>query len=370
MNQSSETRSTKGRADGSQSDPSGASGTPSFYDLLLRTYTANFQALRLPDPEHLDGQALFAVTEHCVRFIDLTSAFLTKQIGSEVSLSVKFLWEMAEGEDPALHTVFRSTNTRAMREAYAPINNFSYAKNTAFKALLDGWPSITSFASDNLLEDIVHRRYENANSNWVIFYTATAVVTIPSAPGADIFPIGFVCADAKKEGLDTPEIRLTLESAASHLYNVLGVLFAGKRSDQTSRARAKTKQTMAVIPCGWNADAHGLRPIDHENQLAFQKTIEKIEFVYATDPAFTGEAPRPLSGIRRVHGASPLFEETLMIDDDDLAQLARESDSPDAKRYLAVRASPKLTEEQFAKVMKDLQERNPEAAQMLSRRAG
>lgn len=370
MNQSSETRSTGGRADGSKSDRSGASEAPSFYDLLLRTYTADFQALRLPDPEHLDGQALFAVTEHCVRFIDLTAAFLTKQVGSEVSLSVKFLWEMAEGEDPALHTVFRSTNTRAMRQAYTPINNFSYAENTAFKTLLDGWPSITSFASDNLLEDIVHNRYDNANSNWVIFYTATAVVTIPSASGADIFPIGFVCADAKKEGLDTPEVRLTLESAASHLYNVLGVLFTGNRGDHTPKARAKTKQPIAVIPCGWKADAHGLQPIDHENQLAFQKTLEKIEAVYGTHPAFIGEAPRTLSGDRRAHGTPPSFEEALMIDDDELVQLARASNSTDAKRYLAARDAPRLTEEQFDKVLKGLTQTNPEAAQMLSRRAG
>ncbi len=355
------------RDNGSASRGADAAEKPSFYDQLLRKYAEDLRALHLPKPEHLDRDALIRVTHHCVKFIDLTSTVLTNEVGREVSLSVKFLWEREVGPSPALHTVFRSTNTRAIRDAYAPLNNFSYTENTAFKALLNGWPSVTSFASNDLLQDLLDKKYENAHENWASFYTSTAVVTIPSASGPDLFPIGFLCADAKGPGLDTQTVRLTLESAAAHLYNILGVLFSTKR-DTTPGSKIKTKQLTPVIPCGWRPEASQLVAVNSANQQMFQETLEKIEGVYSSHPMFTGEAPRPLSGFRRAYEASPL-QETTMIDEEELVAMAKASDTPAARRYLAVRAAPKLSAEQLKAVLKKLEHTNPEAAGMLSRRA-
>lgn len=58
-----------------------------------------------------------------------------------------------------------------------------------------------------------------------------------------------------------------------------------------------------------------------------------------------------------------------MIDEEELVAMAKASDTPAARRYLAVRAAPKLSAEQLKAVLKKLEHTNPEAAGMLSRRA-
>lgn len=322
-----------------------------------------------PNPEHLSAETAFAVTSHCVQFVDATSAFLSRVGGAEVSVSVKFLWLLGQRDMPVLHTLFRSTNTRKIREAYAPRDNFSYSENTAFKTLLDGWPSVTSFASNDLYGDTLNGRYENSNASWVSFYASTAVVTIPCNEGGTAFPIGFVCADSKLAELSNDHTRMILESASKHLYDVLGLLFPGGQSSVESKAtRAKAKRPAALLPCGWEPRGDRLELADRTSQLAFQSALRRIEAIYRNDGSFGGALDQSASE-SALYAEHSRGEGEIGQSQADLLALAEKSDDPAAKRWLALQKRPTLSEKELRQVVERLEEINPTAARMLSRRA-
>lgn len=345
---------------------------PLQYDKLIRLSAGRLDALRpeiFHGPGRLSPAAVFAVCEHSVQFLDATAAFLSQICRAEVSLSAKFLWGREERAAPVLHTLFRSTNTRHIREAYAPRDNFGYAENSAFKALLEGWPKVTHFASDDLLREWMDGEYENSNSSWFSFYTSTAVSTIPCSGDLDQFPIGFLCADSLLAPLSSEGVRTTLNSAALHMYNLLGVLYSG-RADVENNNNHKTKRSPPLnirMPCGWKNSNGVLEPVSVDRQKEFQSILQRLEMVYRTHPNFTGGARSAFAGPWQTSGPLPLFEENAMYDEAELLALAKRSPEPAAKQWLAAHEHEDLTRDQIEAILREMAAYNPDAEEMLRR---
>lgn len=343
-----------------------AARRPLEYKKYVHNSDLKLRAFRPSSPETVETDILQSICDHCIQFIDTTAAFLSKMTEREVSLSVKFLWSVEGKSIPALHTLFRSTNTRLTREVYAPNDNYSYMENTAFRTLLEERPRKHHYASDDLVADLMAGKYENSNNSWISFYTATCVVTIPCSKTTEALPIGFLCADSYLGIMSSVPVRETLDSASIHLYNVLSVLFAGYSAPASERVAAihsKQSAEIELLPCGWEHSDGQLVPLDSSRQQAFQKSLSGIEDIYRKHSTLAGEARRVAPGQPDARYAPPLTEEAGMgYDREALRARAINSSSPAAKRWLAMRAQGELTPEQQDEVIRKLESYNPEAA--------
>ena len=222
------------------------------------------------------------VARRCLWFVDATAAYLTARLKQKVSISVKFLWQLESDREPVLRTLCRSTNTKETREAYAPQNNIHYMENTAFRSIMHDWPTVTHFASDNLLDRWIAGEYENSNRKWMSFYNSTAVVPVPQSKTGKTLPVGFFCADSLTGKLSQEWIIQMLGEASSHLYDILGILFLNA-TELVRVPNIDEPNHLIHLPCGWKFDGERLVAQDVQDQLRFQSVLESLEQVYAAE---------------------------------------------------------------------------------------
>ncbi|HEX7946800.1 MAG TPA: hypothetical protein VF495_19185 [Phenylobacterium sp.] len=250
--------------------PDALSDSRLLQDLLQRfTDAATMRQQRAPE----GWTFLEAACGHCVDVIDTTASLLGLLTAADVSLSMKLLWLEDGRLDPVVHTLFRSTLTRAVREAYEPTDNFGYRENTAFRLLAEQ-RDVTHFASDNLLRLFADGKYDNLNTRWLSFYVTTAVV--PLAAGPELPILGFLCADSPRAKLDDEKALSLLRVAATHMNERLHAVFA----------RHAGLEGDAGVPLGWTLSEDGLAPVERETQVEFQRSMAQLEHAYRYLPEF------------------------------------------------------------------------------------
>lgn len=296
------------------------------------------------------------IADHILWFVDAVSAYLTQRIAQEVSLSAKFLWTRPRDHQPVLHTLCRSTNTRAKREAYDPANDFSYFRNTAFKEIIEQWPDSPCFASNNLFERWLAGTYENANRDWMSFYNSTIVVPIPPANPTQSLPVGFLCADSLLGRLDQSWARSLLAEAAGYLYNVLAVLFSG--NGKAALFESQSALTPVHLPCGWLYREGALMPSDADSQGQFQHILERLDKVFWPERYAPGDTPEEIAHPVRRAAMSGDDEEPIP-DYDDMAY-----EGQMAKNAAAFAPEPREVDE----ILTRMSRYNPDAVEALKLR--
>lgn len=323
---------------------------------VLAPQSARYDLFR-PSDQGAD-LAVREVANHCSWFVDTTAACLTALLKQRVSLAVKFLW-LADGqEEPVLHTLCRSTNTRAKREAYDPHDNFKYIENTAFREILHGWPKIRVFASNDLLDKWFEGVYANSNRRWMNFYNSTVVVPIPQSKDGRTLPVGFLCADSLVGKLDRPDVIQAIGEAASHLYDVLGILFSNSEKSALSPVDEEPTRSLH-LPCGWRYDGGQLIATDLPNQQRFQQILDAIEHVYSPE--------RKASAVSSAkHSVPPAEEEDTPMNDDEFVA-GYDDLAYDGTRRDRSRVAPP-TPEAINEILERMSVHNPDAAEILKRR--
>lgn len=305
------------------------------------------------EPPRARERLLSDLSQHCADVIDATAVFLSHMTKDTVSLSAKFLWMRSASEIPVVHTVFRSTHTKPVREGYEPTDYFTYSENTAFRELVENWGEKRFFASDNLFQLAQQGKYQNSNRRWRSYYAAAAVTPIPSAQDSKKNIVGFLCADSLSAELDNDRVIAILEIVSEHINEVLSSLIAHTYPD-------KSKEEISQV-VGWKHSDSGLMPVNEHCQETFQEAIADLEWMYksrsALAPVYSGSLASALEEEfmrgRNIGGSSYLHE------------LARSQGTPAAKAWLAGHSRPPVSDEQANEILRRMAEYNPAARDII-----
>lgn len=282
---------------------------------------------------------------------------LTALSQKDVAVSVKFLWTIPDVEKtPVVHTVFRSTPTRHLRESYEPKDNFAYDENTAFRLLVHERRSRQHYAVDDLMAAYTQGEYNNLNWRWISFYSSTAVLPIPSSENASRSLLGFICADSREARLNDPKHLGLLEISARHLYDSLW-----------SYVERRAISDLGAVPeFGWTVD-DTLSPKCETGQTFFQETIRQLEHFYKYDSRLNGGVSNASPFKTR---EIPPDEGSIMDEEEErfLEQIAESEDSPASRAWLAARRQTEPTEEQTFEILTKMASYNPTARELLAKR--
>ena len=316
-----------------------------------------------------EAECLRIVCHHCIDVIDTTASFLTKSLDAQVALSLKLLWTALDGGKPVVRTLFRSTLTKDVREKFTPPDLFAYDEHTAFEEIAKSQGQDLYFGCNDLLDLNARGLYKNKNARWSSFYTATSVYGIPASYNPDNGLLGFLCADAMYDRLNTPSVRRVLGIVSDHLYSVLGVVTSvvGWRAGAQT---APVNPSSILAGAGWRLDAHkALAGIEPSAQEAFQKSIVQLQHLYRTDIEFNrgGQiVPSPrASGFHLL----PSSEEGRSMDQNNYDDLDVVYVTEEAKRtheaMKKLRIQPEASYADALKILGELAQDDPYAAELL-----
>lgn len=272
----------------------GPIGIPHETDILFEVFNRLTGLKERYLADGLSGREHFirAIYEHLVEVLDKSSTVFSTLADTDVCLTLKMLVAPQPGfEDasPLVHTLVRDSKSKWAREAYRPLDDFAYHKNTAFKQIAHSSARAPVFHSDQLLKDASSGKYINENNEWTRFYGKAAVVGVPAAGFEKFGLCGFLCADSR-----TGSLKRTLRALATvseHLYTVFGtalyadrrLLGAGAFSDIEQGSTGYDPAQSALSLGSWVFDDNRLIPINPGHQAALEELIFELGEIYKSE---------------------------------------------------------------------------------------
>lgn len=326
-------------------------------------------------------ELLAATIDHLVEVVDASATLLSTLASTDVSITIKMLQapqESAVHQIAHVHTFMRNQLSRATREVYQtsraiykPVDWFPYSANTAFEEIPNKSGRLAYFLENNLQRRLAAGRYKNGNDDWKRLYNAAAVVAIPSVLQPNAGLLGYLCADARYGKLQ-PVLR-PLEAIATHIYNVLGLLFLASEQE-TPRVISVDPDGMSNIDdsnellarASWRVVSGTLQQNDESINQRFIQLMGKLETMYEHRyPITTGAPSGPVREGTSLRSASGDAEMT----SSEQGWLGNEITDREWRRDSILRALQEhpVTEEESLAALEAVAETDSYAAQMLQR---
>jgi hypothetical protein len=211
-----------------------------------------------------------------LRISNSASAILAQEAGASCAVAIKLLWWKSDTQSTVIHSFVRDSSSRVSRGG-SP-DDFPIEWNTAFKNITYGFEKDDYFESDDLITLFYEGDYINKNDRWPYFYNSTAVRAIRH--GDNI--VGFFCADTLEGRLSGRRIRKLMEQFSRYVSTGFDLLVAGQH------------RTPTPLTIGFCARGEMLFPIEPDDQISFQRTINRLQGSIQAISAVPGdESTRP-----------------------------------------------------------------------------
>jgi hypothetical protein len=297
-------------------------------------------------PPHYSKEIGALLFQHLCEVANTTSVLLSPIVGAEFcAITIKVLWRT--GDATVVHTLLRDAKSYRDRVSYEPRDDFDYAENTAFAALVSSTDPGEIYLSNNLRADAAAGKYKNSNNRWRDYYNCTAVVRINNT-STEHNVVGFLCADSWRWKSDPSRERLqdVLVKMSQHVYNTLELIVPEDSSGRKS--------------VGFAVGAGQLTPVDEEFQARFQAILEAFRLEFDLD--YFGHGRWDEFDAGRLPG---IVQQAVLTEKSRQAMLAAAARVPHVLRLKA--AVSKLSNQDIADRLKPIARRNPYARELLVR---